>query len=82
MTPNPLLLGCLFVCLCCILIQEETRPELFATTGDYLRLWKVGESEAGRNRTNLEVILNNVSCTPRVHACVCVCVVLFSCCNT
>lgn len=38
---------------------EETRPELFATTGDYLRLWKVGESEAGRNRTNLEVILNN-----------------------
>ncbi|EGD74314.1 prov protein [Salpingoeca rosetta] len=38
---------------------EETRPELFATTGDYLRLWRVGEGEGGRNRTNLEVILNN-----------------------
>eukprot|EP01147_Barroeca_monosierra_P002192 gene2192-8030_t len=38
---------------------EETRPDLFATTGDYLRLWKVSTSDDGRSTANLDVILNN-----------------------
>lgn len=43
-----------------IIWQEETRPDLFATTGDYLRLWKVSTSDDGRSTANLDVILNNV----------------------
>eukprot|EP00056_Hartaetosiga_gracilis_P004921 m.79575 g.79575 ORF g.79575 m.79575 type:complete len:339 (-) comp11982_c1_seq1:68-1084(-) len=38
--------------------SDDDRPELFATTGDYLRLWKV-EQEDGKNRTSVEVLLNN-----------------------
>lgn len=34
---------------------DDQRPDLVATTGDYLRIWRVGE-----NKTKLECLLNNV----------------------
>ena len=38
--------------------NEQVEKDLFATTGDYLRIWKIGEN----NQTSLECLLNNVSC--------------------
>lgn len=34
--------------------EEDTRPDLFASTGDYLRIWKVEEDS-----TTMECLLNN-----------------------
>ena len=39
-------------------MQEKPVPDLFATTGDYLRIWKV--SEDGKS-TEMECVLNDVS---------------------
>lgn len=35
--------------------NEQVEKDLFATTGDYLRIWKIGEN----NQTSLECLLNN-----------------------
>lgn len=40
------------------MIQKGVFPDLLATSGDYLRIWKAGEPE-----TKLECLLNNVSST-------------------
>ena len=40
------------------MIQKGVFPDLLATSGDYLRIWKAGEPE-----TKLECLLNNVSTT-------------------
>lgn len=37
-------------------MQKGVFPDLMATSGDYLRVWRVGDSE-----TRLECLLNNVS---------------------
>ena len=37
--------------------NEQVEKDLFATTGDYLRIWKIDEN----NQTSLECLLNNVS---------------------
>jgi hypothetical protein len=36
--------------------QKGVFPDLLATSGDYLRVWRAGEPE-----TRLECVLNNVS---------------------
>lgn len=40
----------------CVIFQKGVFPDLLATSGDYLRIWRAGEPE-----TRLECILNNVS---------------------
>jgi len=37
------------------LLQKGVFPDLLATSGDYLRVWRVGDTE-----TRLECLLNNV----------------------
>lgn len=39
-----------------VIFQKGVFPDLLATSGDYLRIWRAGEPE-----TRLECILNNVS---------------------
>ena len=38
-----------------VLYQKAHYPDLVATSGDYLRIWRVGNSEV-----RLEALLNNV----------------------
>lgn len=38
-----------------VFLQKGMLPDLLATSGDYLRIWRIGESEA-----KLESLLNNV----------------------
>lgn len=45
---------------------DSGRPDLFATTGDYLRIWK--NSDDG-NATTLECLLNNVRGDPKGAIC-------------
>ena len=42
-----------------IVFQKGVFPDLLATSGDYLRVWRVGDTE-----TRLECLLNNVSINP------------------
>jgi WD repeat-containing protein 68 len=37
--------------------KNSTKPDLLATTGDYLRIWQVGDD----NKITLKSLLNNVS---------------------
>lgn len=37
--------------------DDKIEADLFATTGDYLRIWKIGE----QGFTSMECLLNNVS---------------------
>ena len=39
-----------------LVFQKGVFPDLLATSGDYLRVWRVGDTE-----TRLECLLNNVS---------------------
>ena len=39
-----------------MIFQKGVFPDLLATSGDYLRVWRVGDTE-----TRLECLLNNVS---------------------
>lgn len=39
-----------------VALQKGAFPDLMATSGDYLRVWRVGDSE-----TRLECLLNNAS---------------------
>ena len=39
-----------------LIFQKGVFPDLLATSGDYLRVWRVGDTE-----TRLECLLNNVS---------------------
>ena len=52
-----------FVCnkLFIIIFQKGVFPDLLATSGDYLRVWRVNEAE-----TRLECLLNNV-CNKKTH---------------
>jgi hypothetical protein len=40
-----------------MMVQGKPQPDLFATTGDYLRLWKVAED--GKS-AEMECVLNDV----------------------
>ena len=40
------------------MLQKGAYPDLVATSGDYLRIWRVGDPEV-----RLECLLNNVSVT-------------------
>ena len=52
------LLVCITVSLSCYMLQKGAYPDLVATSGDYLRIWRVGDPEV-----RLECLLNNVSVT-------------------
>lgn len=43
--------------------KEGTRPDLLATTGDYLRLWEV----TGSGEIKSKCLLNNVSCEKEMN---------------
>ena len=47
-----------YKCLCACMWQVGQLPDLLATAGDYLRLWRVTDSEIRQ-----ECMLNNVSGT-------------------
>ena len=51
-----------------LFLQTGQLPDLVATSGDYLRLWRVTDSDVRQ-----ECMLNNVS-TGACECCVCVCV--------
>ena len=44
------------ILICLLHFQKGVFPDLLATSGDYLRVWRAGESD-----TRLECLLNNVS---------------------
>ena len=52
------LLVCFTLSLSCYMLQKGAYPDLVATSGDYLRIWRVGDPEV-----RLECLLNNVSVT-------------------
>ena len=56
--------------------REGSRPDLLATSGDYLRLWRVADDPGGQQGVHLEKLLNNVSgrCVCGSVYCVCGCV--------
>lgn len=46
---------------CCCPPQDGTRPDLLATSGDFLRLWRVSDDPgAAQQGVRLEKLLNNV----------------------
>ena len=51
-----ILMECILVLISLLHFQKSVFPDLLATSGDYLRVWRAGESD-----TRLECLLNNVS---------------------
>ena len=41
-------------------MQDGSRPDLLATSGDYLRLWRVSDEPGAQQGVRLEKLLNNV----------------------
>jgi len=48
---------CELYCATHVMLQKGVFPDLLATSGDYLRVWRV----TGETETRLECLLNNVS---------------------
>lgn len=53
-----LIAWCLYMFVMLVMLQKGVFPDLLATSGDYLRVWRV----LGETETRLECLLNNVCC--------------------
>jgi len=47
-----------------LMLQKGVFPDLLATSGDYLRVWRV----TSETETRLECLLNNVCCKLHIHS--------------